>query len=387
MEEEKEEVYLLWFLLTSGTARVRNGTICKAFSSFKDIYYNKKSKLQTLKIASKYLLKFENKDLSKAREVLETVKQKQMRIISFYDNDYPAELKDISPVPVALFMLGKYKNIKNSLKMAVVGARKCTDYGKNTAYTLSRELASKNVVIVSGMAEGVDAQAHKGAIDAGGYTIAVLGTGADIPYPNINKDLYDEILDNGIILSEYLPGTPPAKYTFPERNRIVSGLAKGILVVESKLRGGSLITATAAQEQNRELFVVPGPIDSPESLGANRLINQGGKAVSDIYDIIEDYMPEVKTEMVRKRKDGTAHMSRAYYSDLDRKERDIAYSELDRSGDPCELVLRVVSKTPLSIDDIIKITGLLAQQVSSSLMMLQVQGKVIGVPGGRYKSA
>ncbi|MFA5876196.1 MAG: DNA-processing protein DprA, partial [Candidatus Margulisiibacteriota bacterium] len=177
----------------------------------------------------------------------------------------------------------------NELCLAVVGTRRASLYGLRTAEKISTELVQAGFTIISGLAEGIDAAAHKAALDAFGNTIAVLGCGIDVVYPSINKDLYQRIFDNGLVISEFLPGQEPSKYTFPKRNRIISGLSKGVLFVEGLRKSGAMITVDFALEQGRDVFAIPGNIDAEHTEGGNWLIQHGAKLTHCTNDILEEY--------------------------------------------------------------------------------------------------
>lgn len=213
-------------------------------------------------------------------------------IISIEDNEYPKILKSTYDPPVSLYIRGN-KKILNNDSIAIIGCRECSQYGKNVAQELAYNIARQRINIVSGLAKGIDGIAHKGAILAGGKTIAVLGNGLDTIYPAENIPLAKEILKTGgAIISEYPLGEKPQKQNFPERNRIVSGMSKGIVVVEAKEKSGTLITVDFALEQGRDVFVVPGNINSETSVGTNELIKQGAKLITSYQDVIEEYKKE-----------------------------------------------------------------------------------------------
>lgn len=210
-------------------------------------------------------------------------------IISIYDKQYPQILRNIYDPPVSIYIKGN-KEILNTNCIAVVGCRDATNYGKNVGIELAYNISKCKISIVSGLAKGIDAVAHKGAILAGEKTIAILGNGLDMVYPTENLQLANEILKSGgAIVSEYPLGEKPNKRNFPERNRIVSGMSKGIVVVEAKEKSGTLITVDFALEQGRDVFVVPGDINKENSVGTNRLIKQGAKLITSYLDIIEEY--------------------------------------------------------------------------------------------------
>lgn len=209
-------------------------------------------------------------------------------IICFDDPRYPEQLKQISNPPLLLYVQGDSR-LLSSAQMALVGSRHCTPYGQEKAYQFARQLALAGVTVTSGMALGIDGFAHQGALDAEGNTIAVLGTGLNNIYPKRHTRLAQQILTNGLLVSEFWPDSPAIASHFPRRNRLISGLSLGVLVIEASTRSGSLITARYASEQNRELFALPGSIDNHEACGCHQLIQQGAKLVVNINDILEEF--------------------------------------------------------------------------------------------------
>lgn len=219
---------------------------------------------------------------------IEYMLKNNIDIISITDKEYPGILKEIYDAPISLYIRGN-KNILNQEAVAIIGCRECTNYGRNITEELAYDISKNKINIVSGLAKGIDAIAHKGAILSGGKTIAVLGNGLDIIYPNENINLAKEILKTGgAIISEYPLGEKPQKQNFPERNRIVSGMSKGVVVVEAKEKSGTLITVDFALEQGRDVFVVPGNINQENSIGTNELIKQGAKLITSYKDVIEE---------------------------------------------------------------------------------------------------
>ena len=201
-------------------------------------------------------------------------------------------LLNIYDRPVFFYVLGRLD--KEDVPLAIVGSRNASTYGRYTTDRISRELALRGITIVSGMARGIDSCAHRGALAAKGRTIAVLGSGLDVIYPPENKKLFAAISSNGAVISEFPLGTQPLSYNFPARNRIISGLSYGVVVVEAGEKSGSLITAKLAMEQGREVFAIPGTIDSASSRGTNSLIKQGAKLIENIDDILEDILPQLE---------------------------------------------------------------------------------------------
>ena len=231
---------------------------------------------------------------SKAERMLEKVLNEGIGVLTIDNVDYPDLLLKIPDPPVVLYYIGNKNYLKNCFGM--VGSRKATGYGKNSALKISSELAENGIVIASGLARGIDTYAHKGAIDSKGKTAAVLGCGVNIIYPSENKKLYYNIIDNGIVLSEYPPDTKPLSYNFPPRNRIISGLSKAIAVIEAGEKSGTLITVDYALAQGREVFALPGNIYSLQSKGTNRLIYQGAIPLINNNDIFQLYNIEPKKD-------------------------------------------------------------------------------------------
>jgi DNA processing protein len=221
-------------------------------------------------------------------EETETAAAAGVRIITLDDEGYPANLRQIADPPPVLYIRGEITG-EDAEAIAVVGSRAATGYGRATAAVLSRELASRGVTVVSGLARGIDSSAHHGALEVGGRTIAVLGSGMDCVYPRENRPLAESVARSGAVVTEFPFRSQPDRWHFPLRNRIISGLALGVVVVEAAARSGALITGRLALEQNREVFAVPGNISSPVSAGPNSLISDGAKLVSRVEDILEEF--------------------------------------------------------------------------------------------------
>jgi DNA processing protein len=230
------------------------------------------------------------------KEVLEAAKA-GCELIAFDSDDYPRMLKEIPDAPLLLYVRGDAK-VLSQFAVAVVGSRRPSAYGSSVAHRLAHDLAQRQLVVVSGLARGVDSAAHRGALEAKGKTIAVLGSGMDVIYPRENKRLAEEIVKSGAVISEFPLGTGPTPENFPIRNRIISGLSLGVVVVEAAEYSGSLITARLALEQNREVFAVPGNITSAQSFGPNHLIKQGAKLVDQWMDVIEEFPADVRIQLL-----------------------------------------------------------------------------------------
>lgn len=220
---------------------------------------------------------------------IEAMKKQNIKLITIEDKEYPQNLKQIYDAPINLYCKGNEKLLNANKKIAIIGCRDYTEYGKKVALEMSRKLAQENIIIISGGARGIDTFAHMGTLKEKGKTIEVLGNGLDYIYPPENRKLEEEIIKSGgLLISEYVIGKKPDKYTFPARNRIISGISDGVLVVEAKQRSGTLITVDFALEQGKTIFAVPGNIESKNSVGTNELIKQGAKLVNNIKDILEE---------------------------------------------------------------------------------------------------
>lgn len=236
--------------------------------------------------------------LEKANAEIERLDALGAQVITRDDEDYPPLLREIHDPPIALYVRGDLPTASARPCLAVVGSRRCSTYGVNAAQALSRDLAAHGLTIVSGLARGIDAGAHRGAIEGQGLTIAVVGTGLENTYPKEHKKLEEEIIAQGAIVSEFPLGTPPLPQNFPYRNRILSGLSFGVLIVEAAEHSGSLITARLAQEQGREVFAVPGNITSQTSFGPNFLIKDGAKLVQYWRDVVEELPRAIKEQLL-----------------------------------------------------------------------------------------
>ena len=235
---------------------------------------------------------------------LKLINKHKINILTIQDSDYPSILKQISDPPIVLYIRGQYLEI-DKLALAVVGSRKSSEYGLKMAQAISLNLAKEGITIVSGLARGIDTRAHQGTLLAKGRTLAVLGSGLLKIYPSENELLYNEIVKNGAVISEFPLNCPPYRYNFPRRNRIISGLSLGVVVVEAREKSGSLITANMALEQGRDVFAIPHGVGFFSSLGTNKLIKQGAVLVQNAEDIIDELNPEIKKYLQYVTKSGT----------------------------------------------------------------------------------
>jgi DNA processing protein len=276
--------------------------------------------------------------------------------VTLADDDYPPLLKQIVDPPLALFYRGNLALVQTA-SVAMVGSRRASAYAISAATHLARELAFAGLTVVSGLARGVDAACHQATLDASGQTIAVLGTGIDIVYPRSHRRLFETIEGRGLILTEFPPGTPPLKFNFPVRNRIISGLTLGTVIVEATGQSGSLITARMAAEQNREVFAVPGPIFSPGSEGTHRLIQYGAKLVHETNDILDELQIKLRVP------------------GADAPQPDSALHE----------VLGAFRRDEgTHIDSAAELLGRSVAAISEPILQLELGGWLKALPGGRY---
>jgi len=281
-----------------------------------------------------------------------------VRLITWHSPDYPELLKNVYHPPPVLYLRGALAPA-DAWAVAIVGTRRATAYGKEAARHLADSLARAGVTVVSGLARGIDAMAHQAAIEAGGRTIAVLGSGVDVAYPAENRRLMQRIAEQGVVMSEYALGTPPEASNFPPRNRIISGLSLGVIVVEAGERSGALITADFAAEQGREVFAVPGNMFNRGSVGCNRLIQQGAKLVLGVDDVLEEL-------------------------NLTQAAQQLELHTVVPENETESRLLGFLSGEPTHVDEIVRQSDLNIAQVSSTLALMELKGMVRQVGGMNF---
>jgi DNA processing protein len=287
-----------------------------------------------------------------------------VKIIPFGSAVYPARLRSIADPPPCLYVKGEIRR-EDDKAVAVIGTRSASHYGRRVARDLCRGLASLGFTVISGMARGIDGVAHDEALNAGGRTIAVLGSGVDRAYPPEHRKLYHRISENGAVISELPLGAPPLAFNFPARNRLISGLSAGVVVVEATEKSGSLITAAIALEQGREVFAVPGEVGSSRSRGGHRLIRQGAKLVENVDDILEEIAPQL----------------------VARDRQPAALRTLPVDAQPeTHKIFDLLQERSLHIDEVIEASGFSASRVSQILLELELQGFLKQLPGNRYSA-
>lgn len=297
------------------------------------------------------------KDDGKKRDVYEDLRylgKIKSRLITIYDDDYPPLLKEIPDAPIVLYAKGPLK--VSSETISICGSRKASIEGINLATKIGESLSFSGITVVSGLAVGIDAASHRGALMGPGKTVAVLGSGIDVCYPSENRYLYDRISEEGLIISEYPPRERPLKFHFPERNRIIAGISRAVLVVEASRKSGALITARFGMEYGREVMAIPGNIFEERYSGTNYLIKKGATLVQSLEDIVETAFPGMR-------------ISRPLAPQLEREE---------------EIVYSIIGESRIHVDEIIEGSRLESSKVLSILTMLEMKGLVRSYPGGYY---
>jgi DNA processing protein len=313
--------------------------------------------------------------LDKANAEIERLEKLGAEVITLDDGDYPELLREIHDPPIALYVRGNLKQAYERPCLAVVGSRRCSTYGVNVAESLSRDLAAHGLTIISGLARGIDAAAHRGALEANGLTVAVVGTGLETTYPKEHKKLEEQIIAHGAVISEFPLGTPPLPQNFPYRNRILSGLCFGVLIVEASEHSGSLITARLAYEQGREVFAVPGNITSQTSFGPNFLIKDGAKLVQIWRDVIEELPREIKEALL-----GVEHpASLPAQANVQPIFESVELSDAERK------VLEILSPdVPAHVDQLLISSEMNSSELMNALLGLEMKDRIRQLPGKSF---
>lgn len=344
--------YKIWYIMLKIDSEEKIKLI-KIYKNEKNIYDVFYKLIESKKVVNKNLFKYnKEKEMEKSIKLCEYMKNNNIKFISYNDDFYPEKLKCIKDAPYGLFYKGNI-NLINSKIVAIVGARKCTNYGVEVTRLLTKELNNYNITIISGGARGIDTVAHSSTIVNKGNTIVVLGCGIDIAYPKENFNLFNKVLEEGLIISEFLPKTAPYKFNFPYRNRIISALSDLLIVVEAAEKSGSLITAELAAEQGKEVFAVPGMIFQKSSQGCNKLIRDGAIILSDFHELykllkINPYKNDTKVLPVQ------------------------------------EKILSLISNEPTHIDDIINKSFIDREALYKVLFEMQIRKEIISLPGNYY---
>ena len=410
-------IHWIWLAHRPGVSDRMKVQLLQHFRDPEDIFFADKEAFGHIEgLSEEARESLAQKELITAEAILADCSREKLHILTYRDAAYPTRLKNIPDPPMVLYYKGQLPEFDALPLIGVVGTRRASAYGLQTAKRMGYQIGKCGGVVVSGMAYGIDGMAMSGALTAGQTVIGVLGCGADIVYPPSNRALFRDVESYGCILSEFPPGTPPAKWTFPKRNRIISGLSCGVLVVEAPQKSGALITARLAADQGRDVFAVPGNIDIPSFEGSNRLIRDGAIMVSSGWDVVSEYeglFPE------RIRRDGSGGMQTAYPDELRRQEEQIplkvaqkpqlpakkkqeeqpsekkvidkaassSYSDVNMilsglSAEGQKIVLCLKDGERL-VDDVIAETGLTTGKLLAALTLLELKGIIRRLPGKR----
>lgn len=361
----EERSYYLGFSNFAGIGPIKFEKLIKHFGSAKDAWGSSAIELEQI-IGKSYAVKFETfRQEFDAEGYLKKLGKQRISFVCLNEKEYPLLLRQISNPPIVLYVKGDggllhSQILKNIRIIAIVGTRHITSYGREVTKMFAQSLSESGLIIVSGMAFGVDGVAHSATIEVRGKTIAVLGNGVDLPYPRENQKLYEEILDSrGAIVSEFAPGTPPSVGSFPSRNRIIAGLSEGVLVTEGASDSGSLITANFGLEFGRKVFAVPGPITSSLSAAPLRLIEKGAKMVITPDDILKEFKIQKAKGEIESQK----------FESLTKEERKI---------------VELIENEPLHFDEIVRQLKLDPSKIGSVLSIMEMKGIIKSLSGGNY---
>jgi len=413
-------LHWIWLAHRSGVSDRMKLRLLQHFREPEDIYFADRESYRHIEgMTAEAAEALDDKDLAASEAVLDACRREGLHILTFRDAAYPSKLKNIADPPILLYYKGQLPDFDALPVIGVVGTRKASAYGMQTAKRMGYQIGRCGGIVVSGMAYGIDGMAMSGALTAGQTTVGILGCGADIVYPPSNRALFRDVERYGCILSEFPPGTQPARWTFPKRNRIISGLSNGVLVVEAPEGSGALITANHALEQGRDVFVVPGNIDQPNFVGSHRLLRDGATLVSSGWDILSEYaflypdrihreagessqtvypdeMVNVLSEAEKPlpkvaQKRSLPAKSKSLKKKLEKinidNEPSEAYSDVNTtlpklSADE-QLITAALSDRERLVDDVIAETGLTTGKMLALLTMLELKGVVKRLPGKR----
>lgn len=399
--------YWIWLSRRRSIGQKSVVRMLEYFSSPEKLYFARSSEYEKAGLTPGEIKALEDKDLAESREIIRSCASEGIRIISYADVDYPERLKNIYDPPMVLYVKGRLPIIDDEAAIAVVGTRSCTPYGIKTADKIGFEFAQAGGLVVTGLAKGVDSAAAKGALRAGGSVIGVIGCGIDVVYPAENKRLFEDVEAVGAIISEYPPGTAPARAYFPARNRIMSGISLGVAIIEAPERSGALITASHALEQGRDVFAVPGNVDAEACAGSNRLLKEGAGVLTSGWDLADEYRafyPEKLREKSSPKKaewdENTVDVLAQISTKTEEKgeteakkvfDKASAMEYIDLVAEKGEVtadeaaVLRAIGNETVQIDDIISAANVPAHKVLAAMTMLEIKGMVSQESGKKFK--
>lgn len=369
-------VYWIWFAERVSHRNKYARELILKYEDPKIIYDMTYNDLIKLDINDSRLIEsLSDKNIEKETDIINICSEKGYNIFPYNHMNYPDRFREIEDFPYVIYHRGNIYNFKDSFAISIVGTRKSSCYGDETAYNLGRELSEGGAIIVSGMALGIDGYAHKGAMSVDKPTVAVLGSGIDVIQPYSNKALYEYMISNGAVYSEYPPGTPGLPAHFPVRNRLISALSVGVVVVEAELKSGSLITAEYALEQGKDVFAVPNTLKNPKGKGTNNLIKNGAYIVTSSDDIFDEY----KDMFVIEKSDNENSSS-----ETNKAKAEFFIGSLSNIT-PFEMeILNCLKDMPLTVDSIINFTGLPVEKVVAAMTILEIKDAVKTVSGNKF---
>ena len=378
-------LYWLWLTLKPEINSTRITFLMEHFETIEDIYKAEDySRIPRLTPSVRRCLA--DKSLDKAKKVFMHTRELDAKILVYDDSDYPDMLRNIIDPPYVLYLKGKVLNWDRLFMIGVIGKRKCRADSRIIAANISRDLARSGVTVVGGMAEGIDSVGAEAALRAGGRHIAVIGSGIDVIYPRENEGLYERIINNGAVITEYPPGTRPYKTNFPERNRIIAGLSRGVLVVEAAIRSGSLITARIAIENNRDVFAVPGQLNDAAYAGSNAIIQQYAKLVTCARDILEEYPYETaRLTALPPKRAANNNFSVNTVPESGTVSVTIDDKKYERLNDRQKSIIKLLIEKNRQGDELTRITGIPAGELNTIMVILEMNGLVKRLPGNNYK--
>ncbi len=393
--------YWLWLTSMSAVGNQTRLALLQHFENPENIYYAEEADLKMVEsLKPNQISAILEHNLNPAEHILADCQRYGQRILTIRDAEYPVRLRSIYDPPCVLYVKGRLPAFDDEAAIAVVGTRKATPYGIACAERLSYDLASCGAVVVTGLARGGDTAAARGALRAGGVVVGVTGNGLDIPYPPENRDLYEDVAAAGALISEYPPGTEPDGRHFPVRNRIMSGLSVGVLVVEAPMRSGTLITARLALEQGRDVFAVPGPIDAPNSAGCIELLEEGAGVGAKAWRILREYegmFPDKLHPSDRPRrplpplkphpKPETKTRTKPAAAETPSKPAEATLPVRSPEGltdDQIALLRALSDRDPVQVDDLVAACAIPARRVLSALTVMEIESLVRQHSGKRY---
>ena len=399
--------YWLWLTTRKGLGADGAMTVLDCFQTPERAYFADREEYEQLPLRPSQREGLNDKSLSVPDRILADCQRLNLRIMTLTDADYPERLRQISDPPLVLYIRGKVFNFDEEAAIGVVGARQPTQYGESCAAKFGLELAAGGALVVSGIAEGLDACAIRGALKAGGPVVSVLAGGVDVPFPSRHRFLYEDVAAAGALISEYPPGTYHVGHHFPRRNRILSGLCLGVLAVECRAYGGTMSTVNHALEQDRDVFAIPGALDAPMSEGTNLLIRQGARLVTCGRDILEEYwdrFPEKLKRSMPMTPEAAAErledVRKAQTSDPKEPNENRPPAQPEKKGrekvpigeqqtrftDDERAVLHALGDKSRTVDELVDLTQLPARRVLSALTMLQLESAAEEKPGKRFEA-